>query len=107
MKIDPRTGLQTHPKQPGEFDLYTWDFTAKLQGSTIDSIVSITQTPQGLVTAAGAVVIDGGVHDNTRVQAWLSGGTHGEDYKMTARVIPASNPSGLLELDGLLQVREK
>ena len=105
MKFDPITGLQTLEKQPSASKRYQWDFTADLQGDTISSIISVTQTNLGRIDSSVSVVVSGAVFSGSQVQAWIADGTHGEDYKMTAKVEPSLG--GILELDGLLQVRER
>jgi hypothetical protein len=105
MKFDPVTGLQVLEKQPGASKLYSWVFTADLQGANISSVISITQTNLGRIAESTPVTVSGSIHDTDRAQAWIADGTSGEAYKMTAKV--ETTTGAILELDGLLLVRER
>jgi len=67
-------------KDPNAVLDYTWDWSDWLDADTISS--SSTTVETGLTE-------DSESHTTTTVTVWLSGGTPGEDYEVTNRIVTA------------------
>jgi hypothetical protein len=92
-------------KQPAESRNYHFVFSNLLGSSeTIQSIQSITQVNLGNVESSNDLTITNGIISGETVQVRLSGGTELESYKLT--VLINTSDSNILELDGILHVRE-
>ncbi len=103
--IDAKTGLPYLTKQPSEDRLYEMDFSALLAaGETLSSVSSITQAARGNVQGAASLVIGSGAASGAKVQFRISGGTDGEDYKIT--VVATTSQGNTLEGEGWLYVRD-
>lgn len=91
-------------KQPSESRLYSFDFTELLDSSeTISSIVSITQENLGKVTSSEDLTLTSPAITSKMAQIRISGGTHKENYRITA--IITTSAANTLELEGILRVR--
>ena len=76
--------LATFEKQPGEVQDYDIDFSTWLAAfSHADTATSMTVTVDTGITM-GTTSLTAGV-----VKVWLSGGTHGTSYKVTASITTA------------------
>lgn len=103
--IDAKTGLPYLTKQPSEDRLYEMDFAALLaSGETISSVSSITQSARGNVQGSTSLSIGTGSASGSNVRFRISGGTDGEDYKIT--VVVTTSQGNTLEGDGWLYVRD-
>lgn len=92
-------------KQPAESRLYHWVFSRLLESSeTIASVTSVEQVNLGRVSGSTDLTIGTDTFSTDTVQARLSAGTEDESYKVTALVVTDNN--NILELDGILHVRE-
>lgn len=85
-------------KQPGERISNSITYTDALDvADYIETIVSCTSTPAGLVATAGLA-------DNERVRVWYEGGTSGVDYKVT--VVVTTHNGERFEDEIVCKVRE-
>lgn len=100
--VDAETGLPLLEKQPNETRRYYADFSAKLRGNTISSIISLTLAGLGRVSGAAALTPGGTTIDGDSVTFTLAGGTSGEVYKVTVLVVDSGGNT--LECDGALLV---
>jgi hypothetical protein len=92
-------------KQPSESRLYHFVFTNLLVDSeTISSVNSVGQINYGNVSGSSDLTIAGETYSTNTVQARLSAGTEDESYKLTAVITTSDN--NILELDGILHVKE-
>lgn len=95
--------LQTLTKQEYEEPKFQFDFAGKMaDGATLSSIVSVAFVNRGDVDGSDDITISGTTISGTYLQASYIGGTTGETYKITARVIDSEGQK--LEMDGLLLV---
>lgn len=108
IQYDPDTGLQLLIKQPSENDIYDIDMVDVLrEGDTIASIVNgfPAATNMGKVPDSSNVTISSEAHNNgTIAQCRISGGQHGENYKITFRV--STQLGSVKEVEGMLYVRD-
>lgn len=103
--VDAATGLPVLVKQPSESREYDLDFTALLvPGETIAGITSVGSTIMGKVVGSADVSIGSSsiTSDSLKVRVRISGGTNGEDYKITAVV--TTNQGNTVEGEGILRV---
>lgn len=92
-------------KQPSESRLYSFNFENLLEtGETITSVASVTQTNLGKVSGSGNLTLGSETFSDSSVQLRISGGTEWESYKVTVLVNTSLN--NILELDGILRIRE-
>ena len=70
----------TDPKDPEEVLDYLVDWAKPLAGDTIQS--STWTLPDGIIAGQMA-------NTTTTTTIWLSGGTHGKDYKLVNRIVTA------------------
>lgn len=92
-------------KQPSESRLYQFIYSNLLEtGETIASIISVEQVNLGRVTGSADLSLDTAIQGTTAIQVRISGGTVNESYKLTTKV--TTSASNILELDGILHVRE-
>ena len=86
-------------KQPSESRRYTFDFSKNMGvNDTIASVDSFTVSPSG--PTLGSPVISG-----KQVQARVSGGTSGTQYKLT--MVVTTSASDIIEGEAQLFVRNK
>ena len=102
--IDPATGLRVLYKQPSETRVFHMNFANLLGSAEIAGVDSVTVVARGNLGAYAPVSVDSTTYDQSRVAFTLSGGTDGEDYKVTVRV--ASTDGMILEGEGFLYVRD-
>jgi hypothetical protein len=92
-------------KQPAEVLAFTFDFSAVIDASaTVASISSITAANCGVVDGSADVALSNNTLSGRQAQTTLTGGTHGESYKLTAVVVDSQGQTH--ELDGLVEVIE-
>jgi len=93
-------------KQPAEDRLYDFDFTNLLGAATVAAspAPTVAQEKQNLIVGSVNVTLGAPVISSPKVQVRISGGTAGEDYKIT--VVARDSAGNTLEADGHLQVRE-
>jgi hypothetical protein len=92
-------------KQPAESRLYHFVFTNLLaSGETISTVTSVTQVNLGKVAGSSDVTIGPPTKTTNIAQVRISGGTNYESYKLSALV--TTSDSNILELDGILHVRD-
>lgn len=98
--------LQTLTKQSYEERVFTFDFSGKMTtDATISSVVSIVPTSEGYVSGSTLVTVASITTSGQLVQALYRGGTSGEVYKITAKIVDSN--SQRLELDGYLRVQDE
>lgn len=98
--------MQTLTKQSYEERVFSFDFSGKMASdATISSVVSIVPTIEGYVTGSSNVTVASITSSGQVVQAIYRGGTSGETYKITAKILDSN--SQRLELDGLLRVQDE
>ena len=103
-QIDFATGLQVLHKQPAENRLYRMDFSNLLEGSLLVAVDSLIAEKQNKVSGSADVIIsEVHVHD-AWVEFRVTGGTAGEDYKLTA--LARDGDGNVLEGEGMLYVRD-
>lgn len=85
------------PKQPAE----VLDYDVLLAKWMVegDSIVSVS------ATADTGLTVEGVSFSGTTVKVWVSGGTDGNNYKVTVKAL--TNDGRLKEVDFTVRVREK
>ena len=92
-------------KQPSESRLYHFVFSNLLASDeVISSVTSITQENLGKVAGSSDLTLGTPTSSTDTAQIRLSDGTENETYKLTAIIVTDS--SNILELDGILHVRE-
>lgn len=105
MLTDPDTGLLVLTKQPWEDLVFDMEFKRRLRaGVTLASIDSVVVTNQGKVAGSSDVTDSGPAVSGTRAQVTFTGGTDGENYKITVRAITSAGKK--VEGDGMLYVRD-
>lgn len=98
--------MQTLTKQSYEERVFSFDFSGKMASdATISSVVSIVPTIEGYVTGSTNVTVASITTSGQIVQALYRGGTSGEVYKITAKIVDSN--SQRLELDGYLRVQDE
>lgn len=98
--------LQTLYKQTWEERLLQFDFSDGMDAAgTIASVDSVTGASLGHVAGSVAVTISTVTYAGQVVQAKFAGGTSGETYKITARIVDSDGQR--LELDGYLRVQDE
>jgi hypothetical protein len=90
-------------KQPAEVLAFVFDFSAVIDASaTVASISSITATNCNVVAGSANVTLSNNTLSGRKAQTTVTGGTHGESYKLTALVVDSQGQTH--ELDGFLEV---
>lgn len=102
--IDAATGLPMLQKQPGETRRFYMDFAEKLRGATIASVTSVGLAGLGRISGAAALSPGAATIDGDSVTFPLAGGTSGEVYKVTVKIVDSIG--SVLEGDGALFVTE-
>jgi hypothetical protein len=98
--------LQTLTKQSFEERLFQYDFSELMSSTgTITIVTSIVPTNLGKVSGSSNISITTITFSGQVVQAMHVGGTSGETYKVTAKVVDSDGQR--LELDGLLRVQDE
>jgi len=83
-KIDKETGLVYQVTRPVEKTTFQVDCTKQLaSGDTPSNIISVAVSPAGLVVQAAPLVGGATSIDGAEIKVKLSGGTAGEEYKIT------------------------
>ena len=106
MDTDAVTGLSLLVKQPSENRLYDIKFVQELRtGDTISTVISVVAVAQGeVIEVTPLAIADSPAHSDTIVQPRISGGTHGERYKVTAKITTTGGDT--LEVDTILEVKD-
>lgn len=100
--------METFSKQPAEEYIIAIEFLGLLPtgASIVSGTLSAINTSTGLDVTADVLQSTIAVIDDTQAQAYIKGGLHGFDYKITARVsLTPGSPTPILEEDILMQVR--
>lgn len=98
--------LTTLQKQSYEERVFQFDFSGKMASdATISSVVSIVPTIEGYVPGSINITVASISAVGQLVQAIYRGGTSGEIYKITAKVVDSNGQR--LELEGLLRVQDE
>ncbi len=101
--IDAETGLPVLAKQPSEERVFRMDFANKMT-TKLASVVSVSAVKQGRKTGSSSIAITDAALLGTAISMVISGGTDGEAYKVTGKVLDEGGNT--LEADGLLLVRD-
>jgi hypothetical protein len=97
--------MEIRQKQPAEKLAYTFDFAPVIASTdTVSSIVSIAFTNCGVVAGSTGLTLSNNVMSGRMAQTTIQGGTDGESYYGTCKVIDSAGQQH--ELDGLLEVIE-
>ena len=98
--------LQILVKQNWEERLWAFEFNEWLKAATVASVVNdtIIIAAAGKVTQTAALTADNIAISGQQVQAMFKGGTNGEEYHVTCRIV--GSDSQRLELDGLVRIRD-
>lgn len=102
--IDAETGLPVLEKQPREIRPFWVDFTPATEEAQIVSIEAVDVANLARVSNSEDVVVESQEISGDSVRVVLSGGTDGEAYRVTARVVLSDGTK--VENDGILQVRD-
>jgi hypothetical protein len=98
--------LQTLVKQSYEERIFTIDFSSKMaSNATISSVVSLQSANLAFVTGSSNLTIAAITPAGQTVQALYQGGTSGELYQITCKILDSN--SQRLEFDGLLKVQDE
>lgn len=92
--------LAKFEKQPADVQDYDISFVDWLAGLT-DTAVSVVVTTETGITQTQAASISAGI-----VKVWLSGGTDGTTYKVTATLTTAHTPARVKQVEISLRVKE-
>lgn len=93
-------------KQPTEVLAFVFDFSQVIDSSaTVSSITSITATNCGVVAGSSNVSLSNNTLSGRKAQTTVTGGQHGESYKLRAIVVDSQGQTH--ELDGLVEVIEQ
>lgn len=95
--------LVTNEKQPFEEVDLTFDFSNRGIADGV-SIASVTSITAALVSGTGSLVVSGTVYSGLTASARFSGGTAGDRFKLTAKVVMSDGQK--YECDGYLKVKE-
>lgn len=92
--------LAKFEKQPADTQDYDISFVDWLAGlnDTASSVIVTTDTG---ITQSSPATVNGGV-----VKVWLSGGTSGTSYKVTATLTTANTPPRVKQAEIIVKVRE-
>lgn len=97
--------LTTLDKQPWESLPFNMNMAKSLpSGESIASVDSVTAAAQNLVSGSSALTVGATSYSGQVAQVVLSGGTDGELYLVTFRVIGENGSQ--VEGEGYMQVRE-
>lgn len=98
--------IEVLEKQPGEKVVFDFDFSNDIAaGVTIASITSIVDANCGCVAGSSALTLSGNAFSGRVAQTTVTGGTHGESYKLTATVVDTAGQ--IFEHEGIIEVIEK
>lgn len=86
-------------KQPGEGQVFAYDFTTKLAGQTIASITSVVSDPRG--SGANMTQTAPAISGNEVKVLWV-GGADGETYATTVKILDSAGQTH--EIDGEIKV---
>lgn len=92
--------MKPHFKQPAEALIWEWDFAAKT-GEAIQSIAAVTIAARGRVAEVAALAASDQGFDGQRVRVQLEGGTDGESYLVTVRIVDAGGQEAELDAEFL------
>lgn len=93
-------------KQPAEVLAFVFDFSDVIDASaTVASITSITIANCGIVAGSSNATLSNNTTSGRKAQTTVTGGQHGESYKLRAIVVDSQGQTH--ELDGLVEVIEK
>jgi hypothetical protein len=101
---DPATGLRVLVKQPAESRAYRMNFSDLMHYDALTSVMSVVSERQGVLPGSNELAIGAPSIIGPRVIFNLSGGTDGENYKVTAVV--QDGGGNILEGEGMLYVRD-
>ena len=90
-------------KQPTEQLVYEFDFSARLGAATIASIAAATVTAKGQVTQVTALTIGTQAFAGAAVRLRLDGGTDGELYLVTVRIVDSTAQTHELDAEFAVQ----
>lgn len=93
--------MKPHFKQPSEALVWEWDFAAKT-GEAIQSIAAVTIAARGRVAEVAALTVGDQGFDGQRVRTRLEGGTDGESYHVTMRVVDVAGQTCELDAEFLV-----
>ena len=88
-------------KQPSEALIWEWDFGSKT-GEAIQSIAAVGVAARGRVAEAAALTVSDQGFDGQRARVQLEGGTDGESYLVTVRVVDAAGQEAELDAEFLV-----
>lgn len=86
--------MSTYTKDPNAVLDYKFDFAASTNGSGDEDYLASGETiSTATVTAETGLTVDSSAKsdNDTSVVAWLSGGTDGEDYDVTCRIVTSAS----------------
>lgn len=97
--------MQVLTKQPAEAVTFTFDFASVIAtGGMVASITSIAIANCGAVSSSANATLSNNAMSGRQAQTRVTGGTHGESYKLTCLVVDSTGQTH--ELDGLVEVIE-
>lgn len=94
-------------KQPYEAYYIAFDFSNVIASSSIVSATITVVDSSGEDKTSTITTAESQVLTATQVNVWIKGGTDGETYKITCRIITNSVPAEKYELDAELPVVEE
>lgn len=100
MYIDSATGLQVLEKQPVESRRFYFDLANLLEGTRVDTVVSVVATNMGQVDGSSDVTISEIAASPEGASFRIAGGTDGEHYKITVNFTTARGDT--LQTEGML-----
>lgn len=92
--------MKPHFKQPSEALIWEWDFSLKT-GEAIQSIESVTIAARGRVAEVAALTASDQGFAASRARVQLDGGTDGESYLVTVRIVDAAGQHAELDAEFL------
>ena len=95
-------------KQPAETLIFNMVYASPpfRTGEAIASVSSLTASPVGNVTEVTPLTVTPYSYSGTTLQMTIGGGTSGEDYKITGRVVTDGTPAQTIEMEGFLTVTD-
>lgn len=93
--------MKPHFKQPSEALIWEWDFAAKT-GEAIQSVAAVTIAARGRVAEVAPLTAGDQGFDGQRVRTRLEGGTDGESYHVTVRVVDVAGQHAELDAEFLV-----
>lgn len=101
---DPDTGLRVLIKQPDEVRTYRMNFSDLMHYGALVAVPYLVSARQGKIPGSSELTLGTATIVGPRVEFSIAGGTHEENYKVTARVEDADG--NLIEGEGMLYVRD-